>query len=151
MLRRFLPALALLACGQAQPPELGFTGTCKLSVPSDVPGIVHVRTPNEAKTHVELHLSHSMLTAMHVELPDGRAASISEVVPDDPLLTGDSRPNVPLDPETDVEVPVSVSRAGAESAWDLQIRVRFHGGTADAVVGRMRVTGECVPDKPPAE
>ncbi|HEY1957700.1 MAG TPA: hypothetical protein VGH28_18900 [Polyangiaceae bacterium] len=151
MLRRALPLIALVACGHAEAPlELGFTGKCALSVPADSPGLgAHVRTPNEAKTHVDLQISHSVIVVMHVELPDGRSTTVDELVPDDPLLTGDATPNVPIDPETDLEVPVEVTRKDVQNPWDLQIRLRFHGRTADAVVGRMHVTGDCVPDKKP--
>jgi len=151
MLRRVLPFLALFACGHADAPtELGFTGKCSLAVPAAQPGLVqHVRTPNEAKTHLVLEVSHGMLVAMHVELPDGRSSTVDELVPDDPLLSGDTRPNVPLDPETDVEVPIEVTRKDVENPWGLQIRMRFHGRTADAVVGRFHVIGDCVPQKTP--
>ena len=154
-LRYALPLLLLTACGHAEaPPSRGFTGTCKLGVPKVETGYVYTfRTPDEMKTHVTLRIVEGTLTRMHVETADDRNAAPSEQIPDDPLIVGDVEPKVPLDPEVDVDVPIQLVPKDAHgetvSPWDLPVRVRFHGRTADAVVGRMRTTGDCTPDTPP--
>lgn len=134
----------MAACQAEAPPSIGFTGTCELIVES-APGIIqHLPTPNEQKTRVVLELHESTLVSMHVELPDDRNDALGDLAPDDPLLVGEARPNVGLDLDTDVDVPVELGRKELEAPVKLHARVQFHGRTADAVVGRMHVTGNCV-------
>ena len=135
---------AVAACHAEAPPPIGFTGTCELIVQGS-PGIIqHLPTPNEQKTRVVLEIHESTLVSMHVELPDDRNDALGDLAPDDPLLVGEARPNLGLDLDTDVDVPVELSRKDVEAPWELHARVVFHGATADAVVGRMHVTGNCV-------
>jgi len=156
MPRTLLLVLSLAACGGAEAPvQLGFTGTCKLAVQRDAPRLVQTLiTPDQLKTHVRLRLEQGTLVDIHVEAPDYRETTAAESEPDHPLLVGDARPNVPLDPETDVDVPVDLaskeSRGDAQSSWKLPVRVRFHGRTADAIVGRMHTSGDCEPTEPTA-
>jgi hypothetical protein len=156
MLRRALPLILVAACGTPDAPvQLGFTGTCKLRVQRDSRTVQTLLTPDQVKTRVRLRLDQGTLVALHVEAPDYRGTSTNELEPDHRLLVGDARPNVPLDPETDVDVPVRLAPKGASgddsSAWELPVRVVFHGRTAEAIVGRMHATGDCVPAPPPGE
>lgn len=148
-----LSVLPLAACGDAKAPvQLGFTGTCELAVPRDAPRLVQtLYTPDQLKTHVRLRITQGTLVDLHVEAPDYREATTADSQPDHPLLVGDARPNVPLDPDTDVDVPVNLAARGtgaADSGWHLAVRVRFHGQSAEAIVGRMRTAGDCVPAPP---
>jgi hypothetical protein len=135
------PLLALsLACGDEAkaPVPVGFTGKCVLGIPRDR---ARVPTADQLKSKVELRIVKDIITAVHVEVPDNRHAAIDET-PDHPLVTGDATPNVIVDRNGDVDVPMQLR--GAQEPWDAIVRVRFRDDKAEVVAGLMIVTGACV-------
>ncbi len=148
-----VPVLAAAACGPdaAAPVPIGFTGRCKLEVPPESGSITHhFLTPDDLKTHIVLDVVKDTLVNIHVEIPDTRQSSSLEQLPDNPLAEGNAKPDVVLDREGDVDVPMVLqSRAGGEP-WELPVRVRFRGDSAEVVAGRMIARGPCV-RPPPTE
>lgn len=146
-----LPVL-LAACGpDAEAPiPIGFTGRCKLDVqPETASYTKRFLTPDELKTHVVLDVVKDTLVAIHVELPDTRQSSTLEKLPDNPLLVGSAKPDVVLDRGGDVDVPMVLQPKGGGETWELPVRIRFRGDTAEVVAGRMIARGACV--RPPPE
>jgi hypothetical protein len=147
--------LALAACGPdaKAPVPIGFTGRCKLDVHHEPGGYMATAfyTPDELKTHVTLDVVKDTLVAIHVDLPDTRNSSTLDRLPDNALLVGDAKPDVLLDRDGDVDVPISLRRkdGGEAEPWDLSVRIRFRGDHAEVVAGRMIATGPCVRPPPP--
>lgn len=156
-LRSLLLVAALPAsCGpDAQAPvQVGFTGTCTLAVRSDAASYTNTFvTPDELKTRIVLNVVKDTLVGIHVEIPDTRTSSSFDKLPDNPLLVGDAKPDVVLDRDGDVDVTMQLhakdARGEAQEPWELPVRVRFRGHTAEVVAGRMLAKGPCTSPPPP--
>jgi hypothetical protein len=146
-----LVVLSLVACGdEAKAPiPIGFNGKCELSVPRDPGHYAHsFQTADQAKSHVTLKIAKDVIVSVHVEVPDNRHAAIDEA-PDHPLAIGDAAPNVAVDRDGTVDVPMQLRGSG--EPWDVIVRVRFRETSAEVVAGLMIVSGPCVVIVAPTE
>jgi hypothetical protein len=144
--------ISLLACGgevKAPIPE-GFTGKCELSVPRDVAHYARsFQTADQAKSHVRVRIAKDVIVGLHVEVPDNRHAEITDT--DHPLATADAAPNLRVDRDGDVDIPLQLRGQG--EPWDVVIRIRFRDDHAEVVAGLMIVSGPCIvaPPEPAPE